>query len=48
MTSDTFILLASQNGHLEVIKYLINKKSNLIAKNVEGYTAFIYGKELTE
>jgi ankyrin repeat protein len=40
IVGNTPIHVASQNGHIEIVNFLINRKANLDAKNNKGNTAF--------
>jgi ankyrin repeat protein len=38
----TALILASSNGHLEAVKYLIEHRANVNAKDDRGWTALMY------
>ena len=39
----SFLLLASQNGRIEIVKALLNKNANIEAINKDGFTALMLG-----
>ena len=38
-----FLFIASSNGHIEVVKELLDRGANIEEKDNDGYTPLIYG-----